>query len=89
MVLNYILVKENKAPIAQLVEQRTLNPWVAGSIPAGGTQSLYPWKALKNKALVIWDLFPPLLVAHTENKIMHPSPQLLCVLAWKGTFWPW
>lgn len=82
-------VKANKAPIAQLVEQRTLNPWVVGSIPAGGTQSLYPWKALKNKALGIWDLFPPPLVAHTENKIMYPSSQLLCVLAWKGTFWPW
>ena len=30
-------VKDNKAPIAQLVEQRTLNPWVTGSIPVGGT----------------------------------------------------
>ena len=25
------------ASIAQLVEQRTFNPWVAGSSPAGGT----------------------------------------------------
>lgn len=25
------------APLAQLVEQRTLNPWVAGSSPAGRT----------------------------------------------------
>ena len=25
------------APVAQLVEQRTLNPWVQGSSPCGGT----------------------------------------------------
>ena len=26
-------------PLAQLVEQRTFNPWVVGSIPTGPTQS--------------------------------------------------
>ena len=27
-------------PIAQLVEQRTFNPWVDGSIPSGPTQNI-------------------------------------------------
>ena len=29
------------APIAQMVEQLTLNQWVAGSSPAGGTLTVY------------------------------------------------
>lgn len=28
----------NDAPLAQLVEQRTVNPFVAGSSPAGGAK---------------------------------------------------
>lgn len=28
----------NDAPLAQLVEQRTVNPFVAGSSPAGGAR---------------------------------------------------
>ena len=32
-------IKIIKAPIAQLVEHRTLNPQVVGSIPTGGTNS--------------------------------------------------
>ena len=28
------------ASLAQLVEQRTFNPWVVGSIPTGGTIAL-------------------------------------------------
>ena len=31
------LSSKDKAPIAQLVEQRPLKPWVPGSSPGGGT----------------------------------------------------
>lgn len=31
----------HQAPIAQLVEHRTFNPWVVGSNPTGGTITLY------------------------------------------------
>ena len=34
------LLTETDAPLAQLVEQRILNPWVRGSSPRGGTTSL-------------------------------------------------
>ena len=41
MVLNLLtLLKERNASVAQLVEQRTENPRVVGSIPTGGTKSL-------------------------------------------------
>ena len=33
----YVLLKERDASVAQLVEQRTENPRVVGSIPTGGT----------------------------------------------------
>ena len=31
-----------QAPVAQLVEQRTFNPWVQGSIPCGRTKLFKP-----------------------------------------------
>ena len=45
------VVKYKHAPIAQLVEHRTLNPQVEGSIPSGDT-------ILKNiPHVIIWDIF--------------------------------
>ena len=36
-MFTFALVKQNKGAIAQLVEQRTENPCVPGSIPGGTT----------------------------------------------------
>ena len=37
-------VKQNKGAIAQLVEQRTENPCVPGSIPGGTTKKLFNFR---------------------------------------------
>ena len=39
-----VFQKERFASVAQLVEQRTENPRVVGSIPTGGTNQTKPWK---------------------------------------------
>ena len=38
------LPKGKVGPLAQLVEQRTFNPWVDGSSPSGPTSNLSPRK---------------------------------------------
>ena len=40
------IIADRDAQIAQLVEQRTENPRVVGSIPTGGTNQTKPWKGV-------------------------------------------
>ena len=43
-MFTFALVKQNNAAIAQLVEQRTENPCVPGSIPGGTTKKLFNFR---------------------------------------------
>ena len=45
-----VFQKERFASVAQLVEQRTENPRVVGSIPTGGTNQTKPWKGIPFQA---------------------------------------
>ena len=59
--------------IAQLVEQRTENPCVAGSIPAGTTKKPSIWKAfyfiyIQNPYWSCFDMLNP-----TERPVYDPS----------------
>ena len=50
------------APIAQLVEHRTLNPQVVGSIPTGGT-------SIKNTQILFWVFF--IDCDNREHELLH------------------
>lgn len=70
LVINrtYWLQDQSYAPVAQLVAQRTLNPWVEGSSPSWGTKSIcgsnvvhikfrthrppIPWRKLKSRLMM-------------------------------------
>ena len=43
-MFTFALVKQNNGAIAQLVEQRTENPCVPGSIPGGATKKLFNFR---------------------------------------------
>ena len=43
-MFTFALVKQNNGAIAQLVEQRTENPCVPGSIPGGHTKKLFNFR---------------------------------------------
>ena len=43
-MFTFALVKQNNGAIAQLVEQRTENPCVPGSIPGGNTKKLFNFR---------------------------------------------
>lgn len=53
---------KNTASIAQLVEQRTFNPWVQGSSPCGGTNT--PHQQLTRKDTHVYPLAHYLQYAH-------------------------
>jgi hypothetical protein len=54
------LPKGKVGPLAQLVEQRTFNPWVDGSSPSGPTVSL---------TRLLGTRFPKLLQTQLEKQI--------------------
>ncbi len=44
MIVNYIIqTRKFYSPVAQLVEQRTVNPWVGGSWPPWGAKIQEHW----------------------------------------------
>ncbi len=43
-MFTFALVKQNNGAIAQLVEQRTENPCVPGSIPGGTTKKAFTFR---------------------------------------------
>ena len=43
-MFTFALVKQNNGAIAQLVEQRTENPCVPGSIPGGTTKKTFTFR---------------------------------------------
>jgi hypothetical protein len=52
------LPKGKVGPLAQLVEQRTFNPWVDGSSPSGPTQVIHSRKLQEGTASVncYWEI---------------------------------
>ena len=54
----FCIVDRRSASVAQLVEQRTLNPFVEGSSPSGGI--LFPLRGNKILKLFAWQKFWPL-----------------------------
>lgn len=52
--------QKDTASIAQLVEQRTFNPWVQGSSPCGGTETSHQ-QPLTNKKDARMSIHPPII----------------------------
>ncbi len=67
-MFTFALVKQNNGAIAQLVEQRTENPCVPGSIP-GGTTENQAVQLFVTAFLFLWQM--SLFVLHTkmQNRI--------------------